>query len=269
MMEPGFYNMDCLDGMKEIADSSIDMTVTSPPYDNLRTYNVNISQWNFEKFKAIAEQLYRVTKDGGVVVWIVNDQTVNGSETGTSFRQALYAMECGFKLHDTMIWHKSGFGFPDSNRYYPIFEYMFVLSKGFPKVTNLIADRRNRYGNTKIHGTSRQPDGTLKPSNGNNKRDIPVFGRRFNVWQISEEKANRTGHPAVFPVQLAQDHILSWSNEGDLVLDPFTGSGTTAIAAYRTRRRFVGFEIDPVYYKAAKERLDRETAQVNIMDLMR
>lgn len=263
-MEPGFYNMDCLDGMREMDDESIDLTVTSPPYDNLRDYH----GYMFD-YKATLEQLFRVTKIGGVVVWIVNDQTVNGSETGTSFRQALYAMECGFNLHDTMIWHKSGFGFPDSNRYYPIFEYMFVFSKGIPATANLIADRRNIHGNTKIHGTSRQPDGSLKRSNGDKKRDIPAYGRRFNVWQINEEKANRTGHPAVFPVRLAIDHILSWSNEGDLVLDPFTGSGTTGIAAHRTNRRFMGFEIDPVYYKAAKERLDRETAQVNIMDLMR
>ena len=204
-----------------------------------------------------------------MVVWIVNDQTVNGSETGTSFRQALYAMECGFLLHDTMIWHKAGFGFPDRNRYYPIFEYMFVFSKGVPKTANMITDRENIHANRPIHGTSRQKDGTLKPKNGNNIRNVQALGRRFNVWKINEEKHNKTGHPAVFPIKLAQDHILSWSNKGDLVLDPFTGSGTTGIAAYRTGRKFIGFEIDPVYYKAAKERLDRETAQVNIMDILR
>ena len=253
------YNMDCLAAMREMPDTCIDLTVTSPPYDNLRDYHGYVFDW-----KGTIKELYRITKDGGVVVWIVNDQTLNGSETGTSFRQALFAMDCGFNLHDTMIWQKSGFSFPDTDRYYPIFEYMFVWSKGKLKTANMIADRLNLWGGTKIHGTSRQSDGTLKASNGIGKRDVPEYGRRFNVWQISEEKNNQTGHPAVFPIALARDHIISWSNEGDTVLDPFLGSGTTRIAAYDLNRNFIGYEISKEYFEKQEERFAQHTAQMNL-----
>lgn len=132
---------DCLEGFKRLSDASIDLTVTSPPYDNLRTYKGYTFEW-----KPVLEQLFRVTKQGGVVVWIVNDATVNGSETGTSFKQALYAMECGFNLHDTMIWKKDSCAFPEETRYYPNFEYMFIFSKGKPKTLNFIEDRKNLWG---------------------------------------------------------------------------------------------------------------------------
>lgn len=253
------YNMDCMEALKEFPDESIDLTVTSPPYDNLRTYHGYVFDW-----KATIRELSRITKNVGVVVWIVSDQTVNGSETGTSFRQALFAMECGFNLHDTMIWEKDSFAFPDIDRYYPTFEYMFVWSKGKPKTANMIADRRNIWGGTKIHGTSRQKDGSLKPNNGIGKRDVPEYGRRTNVWKINAEKNNKTGHPAVFPIQLAMDHIRSWSNEGDTVLDPFLGSGTTRLAAYDLNRNFIGYEIDKTYFDLQEERFAKYTAQQNL-----
>lgn len=252
-------NRDCMEAMRELSTCSIDLTVTSPPYDSIRDYHGFSFDW-----KRVIEQLYRITKDGGVVVWIVSDQTVNGSESGTSFRQALYAMDCGFYLHDTMIWEKSTFAFPDVNRYYPAFEYMFVLSKGKPKAANLICDRANIYAKTPIHGTSRQKDGTLKANNGIGIREVKEIGRRFNIWKIVEEKNNKTGHPAVFPVQLAKDHIRSWSNEGDTVLDPFLGSGTTRIAAYDLNRNFIGYEIDKTYFDLQEERFARHTAQENL-----
>lgn len=97
---------DCVELMKEIPDDFIDLTVTSPPYDNLRDYN-NEMTWNFEKFKEVAKELFRITKPGGVVVWVVGDATIKGSETGTSFRQALFFKDCGFNLHDTMIYKKT------------------------------------------------------------------------------------------------------------------------------------------------------------------
>ena len=202
------YNMDCVEGMKMLPDECIDLTVTSPPYDNLRTYKG--FTWDFE---ATARGLYRVTKQGGVVVWIVNDATIKGSETGTSFKQALFFKECGFNLHDTMIWKKSGSPYPDRVRYYPNFEYMFILSKGKPKTVNLIADRNNKYYGEKITATERQADGTLKVSNGRKKgRTIKKCGVRYNVWEITQASGNKTGHPAVFPEALVRDHIISWSN---------------------------------------------------------
>ena len=247
---------DCLELMKDIPDGSVDLTVTSPPYDNLRTYNGNVNQWNFEKFKAIVRGLYRVTKQGGVVVWIVADATIKGSETGTSFRQALWFMDCGFNLHDTMIWQKDTFSFPDKTRYRSCFEYMFVFSKKKPSTVNLIADRKNKYGGTVVHGTSRNPDGTIFRKSNDKKTNVAEIGVRFNVWEIPGEKNNVSGHPAVFPQRLVQDHIVSWSNPGDTVLDPFMGSGTTGIACVNTGRRFIGMELDEGYFEIAKKRIE-------------
>ena len=248
---------DCLELMKDIPDGFVDLTVTSPPYDNLRTYNGNIDQWCFEKFQAIARELYRITKRGGVVVWVVGDATVKGSETGTSFRQALYFKECGFNIHDTMIWEKDSFSYPDVSRYRACFEYMFVFSKGRPATVNLIADRKNKYAGTVVHGTNRLPDGTTFRKSNDKKSNVAEFGVRFNVWKIPGEKNNTSGHPAVFPEQLAQDHILSWSNPGDVVFDPFLGSGTTAKMSVLNNRRFIGMELDPGYFEIAEKRITR------------
>lgn len=196
---------------------------------------------------------------GGVVVWVVNDQTVDGSETGTSFRQALYAMECGFKLHDTMIWDKTSCTYPDANRYLGCFEYMFVFSKGAPKSVSLLCDRPNIWAGTKAHGTWRQKDGSItKRPMG---QTFEEYGRRFNIWRLPNEKRNTTGHPAVFPIRLVKDHIVSWSNEGDTVFDPFLGSGTTRIAAYDLRRDFLGCEISKEYFDAQERRFAEHTAQ--------
>lgn len=254
------YNADCLAAMREMDAECIDLTVTSPPYDNIRDYHGYTFDW-----KATISELYRITKFGGVVVWIVSDQTVDGSETGTSFKQALWAKECGFNLHDTMIWEKEACAFPESTRYYPIFEYMFVWSKGKPKSFNPIEDRPNKWGGTKVHGTFREADGTLRQRSSTWKETVcKENGCRFNVWHINTEKQNKTGHPAVFPIQLAQDHIKSWSNEGDTVLDPFLGSGTTRIAAYDLNRQFIGFEISEEYFRLQEERFARHTAQMNL-----
>ena len=250
---------DCLELMKGIPNNSIDLTVTSPPYDNLRSYNGNISQWSFEKFQEIAKQLYRVTKDGGVVVWIVADATIKGSETGTSFRQALWFMECGFNLYDTMIWNKGSCpSIGDLNRYENVFEYMFVFSKGKPKSANIIKDKPNKTFGKKQRGSIRQANGELRKTSGYGKRFIAEFGRRHNVWKITpcNSSKERTGHPAQFPEQLANDHIISWSNEGGIVLDPFMGSGTTGKMSVLNNRNFIGIELDEGYFQIAKQRIE-------------
>ena len=248
---------DCLELLKDIPDNSIDLTVTSPPYDNLRTYNDNIVQWCFEKFQNIARELYRVTKDGGVIVWIVNDSTIDGSETGTSFRQALFFKECGFNLHDTMIWQKVS-PFQHKNRYIQDFEYMFVFSKGAKKRANLICDRKNKWGGTQIHGTERQKNGKTKNLSDTQKsKCVKEYGARFNIWDIPPEKNNRTGHPAVFPLQLVTDHIITWCDEGDTVLDCFMGSGTTGVACVNTGRSFIGIELDEQYFNISQDRIGK------------
>jgi site-specific DNA-methyltransferase (adenine-specific) len=245
---------DCLEVMKSLPDASIDLTVTSPPYDNLRTYN----GYSFD-FEGIAKELYRVTKNGGVVVWVVADATINGSETGTSFRQALHFKDIGFNLHDTMIWKKPNFANPSSNRYHQTFEYMFVLSKEKPKTFNSIKDRKNIYaGNLGSVGenTSTQVDGTKKIRE---RKVIAEYGQRHNVWEMNTSGQESMGkvieHPATFPEKLAKDHILSWSNEGDTVLDCFLGSGTTGKVAKQLGRQFIGIEISPNYLEIAKKRI--------------
>lgn len=218
-------------------DACIDLTVTSPPYDNLRTYK----GFTFD-FEAIARQLYRVTKVGGVVVWVVGDATIDGSETGTSFRQALYFKECGFNLHDTMIWEKTGQGAVGSVLgYWQNFEYMFVFTKGKPTSFNPIEDRKNIQTGNHTVGGGRNADGS------GSKRAIieRQLGRRMNLWKIQPDELSR--HPAPFPEALARDHILSWSNPGDVVLDPFAGSGTTLKAAMQLERQYIGIEISSEY----------------------
>ena len=252
------YNEDCLEGMKRIPDGSIDLTVTSPPYDNLRSYNGNNDSWNEEVWKTTLKELYRTATEGGVVVWVVSDATIKGSETGTSFKQALYAKEIGFRLYDTMIWRKPHTGaIGNLNAYENVFEYMFVFSKGKPKSTNIIKDKPNKRAGELQSGSMRKIDGTVKKDNkGYGSKKIESYGRRHNVWDINPVKNNRGGkHPAPFPIQLAEDHIITWSDEGGTVLDPFMGSGTTAIACLNTNRTFIGFELDETYYNLSLQRI--------------
>lgn len=241
---------DCLEMMKEIPDGSVDLTVTSPPYDNLRAYNGNNDQWGEHVWKDVIADLYRVIKNGGVVVWVVGDATIKGSETGTSFKQALWAMECGFNV-ETMIWEKTGSGCLGSNKYYgQNFEYMFVFAKGQPKTTNLIKDRENKVkaGKVKVNG------GLDKEGKGKTRVvERKPYGKRNNIWRFDTHK--NSDHPAPFPLQIAIDHAVSWSNEGDTLLDPFMGSGTTGVACKNLNRKFIGIELDEQYFKIAQERI--------------
>lgn len=239
---------DCLNIMRQMDDGCIDLTVTSPPYDNLRKYN----GYCFD-FENVAKELYRITKDGGVVVWVVGDATIKGSETGTSFRQALYFKEIGFNLHDTMIYEKAQACFGSNLCYLQSFEYMFVFSKGKPKSINLIRDRKNiRNGEESMASSGLSKDGKKAPRC---RKIMSEYGKRKNIWRYGVG-GGKTGHPAVFPEQLASDHILSWSNPGDVVFDPFMGSGTTAKMAMLNGRRFIGCEISEEYCNIIKERLD-------------
>lgn len=241
------YNENCLDTMARMPDNFIDLTVTSPPHDNLRTFN----GYSFD-FESVAKELFRVTKQGGVVVWVVGDATIKGSETGTSFKQALFFKECGFLLYDTMIWLKPSPQAPTEGRYYDVFEYMFVFSKGKPKTLNLLKDRKNKSAGVVSNKETRSCRENRKVKN--EKRVVAEFSRRFNVWELSRGR-NKTPHPAVFPEQLANDHIISWSNEGDLVYDPFMGSGTTAKMAMLNKRNWVGSEISEEYCKIIERRI--------------
>jgi len=248
------YNENCLDTMERMDDNFIDLTVTSPPYDNLRTYN----GYSFD-FENIAKELYRVTKEGGVVVWLVGDATVKGSETGTSFKQALYFIECGFKLHDTMIWQKTN-PMPKikTKRYFDCFEYMFVFTKGKPKTFNPILVDCKSAG--KLYNSTCK---NIGGENGRTKKTFILNNKRYknNIWEIAIAQ-NKTGHPAVFPEKIANDHIKSWSNEGDLVYDCFMGSGTTAKMSILNKRNYIGSEMSSEYCDIIRQRLSAQQKEL-------
>lgn len=244
---------DCITEMQKMESNTIDLTVTSPPYDNLRTYAGTL-EWNFDIFQQVANELYRVTKDGGVVVWVVGDATIKGSETGTSFRQALYFKEVGFNLHDTMIYQKSTPPL-SHNRYEQNFEYMFVLSKGKPKTFNGMREPKAYKDNRKNKAFGKNQDDSVDFGFSSRKETR----LRRNVWKIfaggGSSDSIASNHPAIFPEKLANDHIISWSNEGDLVFDPFMGSGTTGKMAKLNNRKFIGIEKVQDYFEIAQSRI--------------
>ena len=243
---------DNVTAMQGFPDGCIDLTVTSPPYDKLRDYKGH----SFD-FEALVKELFRITKIGGVVVWVVGDATIQGNETGTSFKQALYFKEIGFNLNDTMIYLKTGAVGFYKNRYTPGFEYMFIFSKGEIITFNPIKDKANSKAGQKLWLTRREKDGSLKPRISDKR--VPEFSLRPNYWLYPPTQVGiKNRHPATFPLQLAEDHILSWSNPGDTVLDPFIGSGTTAVAAIKNGRNFIGIEISEEYCLLAKERIQQE-----------
>ena len=264
---------DCLDILKNFPDESVNMVITSPPYDNLRNYN----GYSFP-FEEIAKELYRVTQNGGTVVWVVGDATINGNETGTSFKQALFLRDIGFNLHDTMIFRKKN-PIPQiyRKRYNNEFEYMFVFSKGVVKTHNAIMVDCLHAG-LELNGTTYK--NYSKNSQERSKMAKPVKSQKIkgNIWEYvvgkNKEDQEAKGHPAPFPCQLAEDHILSWTNEGDLVLDPMCGSGTSCKVAKKLGRNFIGIDISEEYCKIAEDRVNKQviekplktSAHTNILD---
>lgn len=257
-------NECCLTTMAQMPDNYIDLTITSPPYDNMRTYNNNAIHWGQQQWQPIIKELYRTTKIGGVVVWIVNDATIKGSETGTSFKQALYAIEVGFNLHDTMIYSRFGRN-PDQIRYRNDFEYMFIWTKGKPKTITKILDRPNKK-NGILNASKRDKNGKITKSKSNRNK----YGDRGNIWHYSQGYNVSTKdtiayqHPAIFPEELVADHIKTWSKEGELVYDPFAGSGTTLKVAHQLNRRWIGSEINPEYCQIISQRMQPVLTQLNI-----
>jgi len=237
-----------------IEPGSIDLTVTSPPYDNLRTYN-NSSSWGWAEFSAVAAGLWLVTKPGGVVVWVVSDATIKGSETGTSFEHALAFKKMGFNL-ETMIWDKPPQGANGCNFLYPqSFEFMFVLSKGNPKTTNKIKDRNSAAPFRKYKKTTGGKNTKIGAVESGEYGITGLYVFRTNVWTLPKESRGNP-HPAAFSEEVAHDHIISWSNEGDTVFDPFMGSGTTGKMAKLLGREFIGCEIDSEYFDIATKRIE-------------
>jgi len=254
------YHGDCLEKMKEIPDGSVDLTVTSPPYDNLRTYNDSLD-WGEHVWKPVLQELFRVTKQGGVVVWVVGDATIKGSETGTSFKQALYAKECGFNLHDTMIYAKNSYMPLTHNRYEQSFEYMFVFSKGRPLSWNPIKIPTITAGTKRNRGGSKAKETSYAERRREERTTVATEKQAPNIFYYDVGKNEKTEHNAPFPEKLANDHIISWSNEGDVVFDPFMGSGTTGKMAVFNGRDFIGIEKMEEYFEIAKERIEKAQSQ--------
>ena len=256
------YNENCLDTMSRMSNNYCDFIFTSPPYDNIRNYQTGIgSEWNFEVFKPIAKELSRVLKEGRCLVWVVGDECVDGSESLSSFKQAIYFKEeCGLNVHDTMIYQKSSFAFPSSNRYHQTFEYMFVFSKGKVEVFNSLKDRKNkwkkRWGNKIKESVKDGKIFKVKPV------EYEEYGMRTNVWKYHTDSGKVNSewnlikeHPAVMPEKIAEDHILSWSNKDDLVYDPFAGSGTTIKMSLLSNRKYIGSEVSKEYCDIIDKRL--------------
>lgn len=250
---------DNIEVLKKLPLNSIDLVITSPPYDDLRNYNDELF-WNFDIFKEVANSLYRVMKPGGTIVWVVGDKTKNGNKSLTSFKQALYFQEIGFNLYDIIIYEKTGSGPPHPNRYFNTFEYMFIITKGKIKTVNLLKDKPNKWAGHETFSevTRREEDGTLTKKG---RKKIQPFGIRTNIWKytnghgfVAEEKVAHN-HPAIFPEKLVEDHIKSWSNENDIVLDIFGGSGTTPKVASKLNRNWIYIEKVKMYCEIAKHRL--------------
>ncbi|MBE8182329.1 MAG: site-specific DNA-methyltransferase [Candidatus Portiera sp.] len=247
---------NCLDVLCGFQDNLVDMTLTSPPYDNLRSYKGFVFP-----FEEIANELYRITKDGGVVVWVVNDATIKCSETGTSFKQALYFKEIGFNLHDTMIFQKKN-PIPQiyKKRYNGTFEYMFIFSKGVVKTHNPIKIDCLHAG-LKLNGTTYKNYSRGEQTRSKMAKPVKKQKIKGNIWEYvvgkNKEDQDAKGHPAPFPCSLARDHISSWSNPGDLVLDPMSGSGTTCLAALQLGRDYIGIDVSHDYCELAKQRISK------------
>ena len=280
--------MSNIDGMAQMDAESVDLVVTSPPYDNLRTYN-DSSSWDFETFKKVADGLIRVLKPGGVIAWNVADAVISDyhgkksgpSKTGTSFRQCLYFQDNGLNFHDELTYHKHAPRFAsgvNSLRYSDVTEYVFIMSKGRPNAINLLRDKPNKgAGKVFKKDGGRAATGERIKGDGTKTGVIHDFGVRENIWfYVTSFGAGQTDkrayeHPALMPMNLAGDLIKSYSNEGDLVLDPFMGSGTTARQAFRLDRKYIGFEIDPTYHKLcetitneAVEEMAEEKSRLNL-----
>ena len=253
------FNGDCLEVMDKLISDGVvvDAIITSPPYDDIKNYN-NTLNWNLEVFKEVANRLYKILKDGGVIIWVVGDKTKNGSESLTSFKQAIYFNQIGFNLHDTMIYRKLAYTPLTHNRYEQEFEYMFCFSKGKPKTFNPIKIP------CKWAGTETWGEATTYKDNSDNlvnigRKTISENKIKGNIFEYSpmKMKAQKIKHPAMFPPELAEDMINSWTNIDDIILDPFMGSGTTGVACKNLNRNFIGIELDEGYFNIAKERIEK------------
>ena len=249
------YHGDCVDVLSTLPKA--DLILTSPPYGTLRDYGGHGFDW-----RRVVSAIVPALKPGGVIVWVVADQTIDGSESGESFRQALYFMDYGLRLHDTMIYERTGMTNPTPNRYHNMYSFMFIFSEGAPRTFNAIIDHpATSPGRTRSHAGFRTRSGLLPSRPGHYTQ--AAMTKRSNIWRIYAGSNHSAPdflaahqHPAIFPLALARDHISTWTNPGDLVIDPMCGSGTTLRAAKDLDRRAIGIDIHEPYCALAGQRMD-------------
>ena len=243
---------DCVEGMRSLPPDLVPCTVASPPYGALRHYHGN-HQFDFE---AAAAELWRITRPGGVVCWVVREEVVDGSESGEASEQRLFFRDLGFRLHQTIVMERYGSRARSPGRYGESLEYAFILAKGKPATVRLLRDRRNKTAGKLVTATHRYPDGSYRVQ----RYEVDEWGYRKAVWYFAQGMHVATDpvarlHQAPMPEAMAEDLILSYSREGDLIFDPFAGVATTAKMALLNHRNYFGYEINAIYHARGEERL--------------
>lgn len=258
-LDPKFVNTilhcDCLDGMRQLPDNSIPLAVTSSPYDAIRTYGGHAFA-----FEPVAKELWRITAPGGVVVWVIADQVIKGSLTGTKHRQVLHFLDLGFRLHNEITLTTVNTPLPQKIRYAQNSQTAYVLAKGRPHAVNLLRDKPNKSaGVFKREWVARSKDGTMRK--GYYGKCIAPYSLRGDVWTYlvgnNHTTKDKLSHPSPMAEQMAEDLIISFSRPGELVFDPMAGSGTTCKMALLNHRSYLGMEIHEPYWREAVERLSK------------
>lgn len=253
---------DACEILPTIRESSVDLTVFSPPYDGLRDYKGKPS---FD-MAVLGREILRVTKEGGVCCMVIQDATKNGAKSLTSFRTACLFADLGWRLFECCIYSRAGVpGAWWTKRFRVDHEYIFIFTRGdglprrFDKTSLMV---ESKYAGITAGGTKRTTKGDFVAIK---KTVISPLKCRGTIWHYAasntERNKTKSEHPATYPDSLARDIISCFSKEGDLVLDPMMGSGTTGIASVNMGRRFLGIEISVQYMEIAKRRFRAECVQ--------
>lgn len=249
----------CLEKLKLLPDSSVDLIFTSPPYaDNRRkTYNGTPIKNYVEWFLPISQELFRVLKPHGSFVLNIKERAVNGERQTYVLKLILAMKEQGWLWTEEYIWHKKN-SYPGKwpNRFRDAWERCLHFTKGkkFQMYQEAVMVPMGKWAEKRLSKLSPE-DRTRhesKVSSGLGRNVSNWVGREkaypTNVLYLPTECSNRN-HSAAFPIDLPLWFIRLFTQEGDVVLDPFMGSGTTAIASLQTNRHFIGIELKEEYYR--------------------
>ncbi len=266
--EINLYQGDCLELLTMMDDSSVDLIVTSPPYadQRKRTYGGIAPDKYVDWFSPIAEQLLRVLKPSGSFVLNIKEKVVNGERHTYVLELILKMRELGWLWTEEYIWHKKN-SFPGKwpNRFRDSWERClhFTKNRKFAMYQEAVMVPVGDWKNERLKKLSSRDmmRDESRVGSGFGKNISNWQGREMayptNVLHMATECGNK-GHSAAFPEVLPEWFIRLFTTEGDVVLDPFAGSGTTLVAASRLSRKSVGFELLDEHCQVAKERLGLE-----------